>query len=206
MKKTNLLGAKIFVEEIGDFFNTYTGEAKLVGYGTHRPNCYIVEIPKDFGWAFSDSINSDTDVYMAGYNDIPKGSSLLYCGIDSIQIVVGEEEEEIKRIGGICMLDNKDFIVKGINRKNVKAVADKVTKMGYIKTMHHEDLAIYTDVLIGVTEDSPAFDWTADLATGTLFGGAIKFADYIMDGFDEDDLIDIRENVVVITADDFLAL
>lgn len=200
MKKTNLLGAKIFVEEVGDFFNTYTGEAKLVGYGTHRPNCYIVEVPKDFGWAFSDSINSDTDVYMAGYNDMPKGSSLLYCGIESIQIVVGEEEE-VKRIGGICMLDNKDFVVRGINKNNIEAVADKVTKMGYTETMHSEDLASYTKVLIEASED-----WTADLATGTLFGGAIKFADYIIDGFDEDDFIDIRENVIIITAEDFLAL
>lgn len=205
MKKTNLLGAKIFVEEIGDFFTTYTGEARLVGYGTHRPNCYIVEVPKDFGWAFSDSINSDTDVYMTGYNDIPKGSSLLYCGIESIQIVVGEEKEEIKRIGGIKMLENKDFVVRGINRNNVEAVANKITEMGYVETMHGEELALYTKALIEASKGSE-YDWTADLATGTLFDGVLKFADYIMDGFDEDDFIDIRENVVIITADDFLAL
>lgn len=99
------------------------------------------------------------------------------------------------------MLDNKDFVVRGVNNKNIEAVADKVTKMGYTETMHAENLSTYTKVLIEASED-----WTADLATGILFGGSIKFADYIVGGFDEDDLIDIRENVVVMSAEDFLTL
>lgn len=197
MKRTNLLGAKIWVEDIGDFSNRYTGEARLVGYRSHRPDCYIVEIPREFGWYKS----IETDRFMSGYEEIPKGHSLFYCRIDSIQIIVEEEKTEIKKIGGIGMLKDKDFIVTGINKGDIEKVAEKVTEMGYIMTMHAEPLELDTEALIESIEDC-----TADLATAILFGGDIKIADYIMGGFNKEDLTDIRDNVVVITAEDFLAL
>lgn len=195
MKKTKLLGAKVFVEDIGSFKDTYTGEARLVGYGTRRAGCFIVEIPEDFGWNLS--VYEETDIYMNGYHEVPQGHSLLYCGIDGIQIIF----EEDKIIGGIETIKNKDFIIRGLNKNNINAVSDKITEMGYTHTMNHEELRLDTIALIEAYKD-----WTADLATGSLLYGAIKFAEYVMDGFDGKDLYEIRDNVIILTADEFLAL
>lgn len=88
MKKTNLLGAKVYVENIGNLINTYTGEARLVGYDPDDANSFIVEIPQNIGWI--DSVFGV--VFMSGYDEIPEGHSLFYCGIESIQIMVEEEK------------------------------------------------------------------------------------------------------------------